>query len=291
MDKIYDIAKPDDSPLPLVFDSPHSGRRYPDDFNHDCDLALLQKAEDNDVDDLFSSVPGYGGTLMTAQFPRTYIDVNRAPDDLDPCLFEGIWPDEINPTPRAHAGIGLIRRLIKPGTPVYSRKLSHAEIRRRIDRYYHPYHNALEELIETCHYNFGQVWHINCHSMPSRTQMPEPAYGVVPMFEQHPDFVLGDRDGTSCGLEFTHALRDFLKGLGYRVAINNPYKGVEIVRRHGIPSTGRHSLQLEINKALYWDEEKCKRLNRYNVLKDNIDKLVEFISAYAASRLVDRAAD
>jgi N-formylglutamate amidohydrolase len=106
-----------------------------------------------------------------------------------------------------------------------------------------------------------------------------------------PDFVLGDRDGTSCDLDFTYALRDFLKGLGYRVALNNPYKGVELVRLHGRPKDGYNSLQIEINKALYWNEHRSKRNKNYNELKSDIDKLIEFCASYAAGSLTAIAAD
>lgn len=287
----YEIIKPPQNPLPLVFDSPHSGRDYPADFDYSCDPSLLQKAEDNHVDDLFAAVPAYGGTFLHALFPRTYIDVNRAEDDIDPDLFAEQWPEPVNPSPRAHAGIGLIRRLVKPGVPVYSRSLTHKEVRHRIETCYRPYHQALAALIDDCHYNYGQVWHINCHSMPSQFQSPGPGRGVMPLFGKQPDFVLGDRDGTSCALEFTHALRDFLHNKGYTVAINDPYKGVEIVRLHGAPSTGRHSIQLEINKALYWDEEKLEPSRNYDGLKNDIGALIAFIAAFSESRLVDMAAD
>ncbi len=281
MQNIYKIFQPAQA-LPVIFDSPHSGRHYPDDFQYACPFELLQKGEDNYVDDLFESVPHYGGTLLTALFPRTYIDVNRAADDIDTALLAEDWPGDINPTNRANAGIGLIRRLAKPGFPVYDGKLSVAALQHRIANYYNPYHETLQALTNEAHYNFGQVWHINCHSMPSFSKVP---------YSLQPDFVLGDRDGTSCALDFTHSLRDFLKGLGYRVAINDPYKGVELVRRHADPTRGRHSLQLEINKALYWNEEDNIKLRNYKALKEDIEKIISFVTHYAHSNLVDLAAD
>ena len=169
MKNVLSILKPD-SPLPLIFDSPHSGTIYPDDFHYACDFSELVQAEDKYVDELFSCVTNYGGTLLLAEFPRSYIDVNRSADDIDVDLFEGHWPDKlygpIDPTSRSDAGIGLIRRLVKPGIPVYDRYLSPEEIHARVQTYYKPYHEKLEELIESAHYNFGEVWHINCHSMP-----------------------------------------------------------------------------------------------------------------------------
>ncbi len=254
---ILTLVKPDNA-LPLVFDSPHSGTLYPADFDFTCTFDALEKAEDKFVDELFSAAPAHGAAFLTADFPRSYIDVNRCEQDIDEDLLESPWPAEIRPTARSHAGIGLIRRLVKPGVPVYERKLSVAEVQSRIEQYYAPYHAALKDLIEDAHYRFGNVWHINCHSMPSQDSATFRANPLPPV-----DFVLGDRDGTSCSLDFTHAVRDFLKGLGYRVAVNDPYKGVELVRRYSNPTTGRHSLQIEIARPLYMDEENCKKSNRF----------------------------
>lgn len=285
---ITKLSRPE-NPLPLIFDSPHSGRHYPDDFRFSCPFPLLEKAEDNYVDELFESAPAYGGTLLCALFPRTYIDVNRAVDDIDTDLLAEPWPYPVNPSSRSHAGIGLIRRVLRPGLTVYDRKLSVNEILHRIENYYNPYHGKLASLIEDMHYSFGQVWHVNCHSMPQNGGISR----VIPQSARSgmPDFVLGDRDGTSCDLAFTHALRDFLKGLGYRVTINNPYRGVELVRRYADPATGRHSIQIEINKALYWDEEKNKKSGNFMILKDDIEKLVEFTAHYISANLAAIAAD
>lgn len=283
---VYTLTTPEKPALPLVFDSPHSGRIYPDDFRYSCPFGSLERAEDNDVDVLFESVPHYGASFLCAEFPRTYIDVNRAEDDIDTELLSERWPAPLNPTSRSYGGIGLIRRLVKPGQPVYDRKLSVAEIRHRLDSYYHPYHDVLKTLLDQAHYNFGSVWHINCHSMPStKTAAP---YNIM---NPPSDFVLGDRDGTSCDPAFTHFLRDVLRDMGYRVAINNPYKGVEVVRRSAHPAAGRHSIQIEISKSLYWDEIRNKRTNNFNALKANLDDLAEKTAAYVSNNLVSMAAD
>lgn len=291
LEGIYDLMAAAD-PLPLVFDSPHSGTHHPDDFDHACDHAQLEKAEDKYVDDLFASAPDLGACLLSALFPRAYLDVNRAMDDIDPELMAVEWPFDdmpINPSNRSHAGIGLIRRLVRPGQPVYDRALSPQEIRHRLETYYRPYHEVLKKLIEGAHYNFGQVWHVNCHSMPT-TSLTKGALGRVNPF-QTPDFVLGDRDGTTCDIHFTHALRDFLKSKGYKVAINDPYKGVELVERYSNPATGRHSIQIEISRALYLDEETYEKNKNYETLKGDITDLVAFCADYVQANLTQLAAD
>ena len=69
------------------------------------------------------------------------------------------------------------------------------------------------------------------------------------------DFVLGDRDGTTCEPAFTQLVARTVRDAGYSVAINDPYKGVELVRKHGRPAEQRHSLQIEIKRTLYMDEQ------------------------------------
>lgn len=290
VEDVYTLERPVDAG-PVVFDSPHSGALYPHDFGYTCPHTMLRQTEDSYVDDLFASAPRYGAPLLCALFPRSYIDVNRAVDDIDPELLDGDWPGVSNPSPRSQMGVGLVRRLCKPGVPMYDRRLSIAEFRRRIDKFYLPYHACLQDLVDTAHGRFGKSWHVNCHSMPSAgystTYDGRPGYRIT----ERADFVLGDRDGTTCDGNFTHALRDFLKGLGYEVRLNTPYKGVELVRRHGQPKAGRHSIQIEINRRLYMNERTLEKSRNYARLKADLDKMAEFICDYARHQLSDMAAD
>ncbi len=285
IENIYTLIRPLRG-LPLVFDSPHSGTAYPADFDYICDFDVLEKAEDKYVDELFASAPSHGASLLCAHFPRSYIDVNRCARDIDIDLLEDIWPEEINATPRSHAGIGLIRRLVRPGIALYGRHLKSAEIRARIDTYYTPYHTALERLIEDAHYHHGQVWHINCHSMPTQEGQ---SFRANPL--KCADFVLGDRDGTSCDIGFTHAVRDFLKACGYKVAINDPYKGVELVSRYSSPATGRHSLQIEVARSLYLDEDTYRKSKNFDAVAADMDRLAAFCADYVQAQALPMAAD
>ncbi len=293
MKRVLSLHKPYTS-LPLIFDSPHSGTYYPADFGYACDFSILKTAEDHFVDDLFSTAPEHGATLLCAEFPRSYIDPNRAVDDIDPELLEHkTWtgPTPIAPTPRSHAGIGLIRRLVRPGLPVYDRPLSTEDISDRITKYYTPYHTALAEEIADLHYTFGAVWHINCHAMPHATAYPKNHIGLAGHKPKAADFTLGDRDGTSCSHEFTQVLRHFLQQKGYTVTVNDPFKGAELIQRYANPALGYHALQIEINKALYMDEETGARSARYPALKADIVDLMVFCAAFVRARLIPLAAD
>jgi N-formylglutamate amidohydrolase len=262
---------------PLVFDSPHSGAHYPEEFAYCCPLPVLRRAEDAYVDELYAAAPAHGATLIGALFPRSYVDVNRAPDDLDPAMLDGVLPPFL--VPRQATRVGLVRRHAQPGIPIYDRKLSPDDILARIERYHSPYHRVLDEACARLHREFGAVWHINCHSMPSYGNRRDGRKG------EHGDFVLGDRDGTTCGAEFTDFVARFLRGLGYEVRINEGYKGVEIVRRQGRPAENRHSLQIEVDRALYMDQKTLEKLPGFDRLKADLAGLVAAVGAFVRDRL------
>lgn len=288
---IYQIDRPTAPAGPFVFDSPHSGSLYPGDFDYICDETMLRRAEDTRVDDLFAGVPASGAPFLKALFPRTYIDVNRRVDDIDTALLHEKWPEKIAKDGRSSAGHGLIRRLLKPGYPIYDRTLSVAEIQQRIAQYYHPYHAALEKLLDETYAAHGQVWHINCHSMPSSSAYASPGSIFKPLQGNRVDMVLGTRDGTTCDPAFAQEIKLFLTGLGYRVSLNNPYKGVELLRRYAQPTRQRHSLQLEISKALYLDEERNEVTKDFAELKITIERLISFMRDYVAQLKLPAAAD
>ncbi|MCB9973254.1 MAG: N-formylglutamate amidohydrolase [Rhodospirillales bacterium] len=269
--------------IPLLIDSPHSGRVYPEDFEFCCDLHTLHSAEDNCLDLLLQNTPQCGATYLQCEFPRSYIDVNRAPDDIDEQLLQHPPTQPLNPSLRSHAGYGLVRRLVRPGIAVYDRYLTLEEIRHRLEFCYIPYHTTLQQQLDRLYYHFGQVWYLDMHSMPAASAHSQDGHPV--------DFVLGDRHGTTCRRDFVHALKDFLKYLGYRVALNDPYKGVELIRRYGHPSIGRNALQIEINKNLYWDELTHEILPNFSVLKDHLEQLGFFAAHFIEKELVLKAAD
>lgn len=235
---------------PLVIDSPHSGTHYPEDFDAACPMPLLRTAEDTHVESLWGFATGMGAALVAAHFPRTYIDANRALDEVDPLLLDAPWPGPLRDSPKVRLGKGLAWRMLDDGTPIYARRLTPGELQQRITRCWQPYHEALQQAVDAAHRRHGMVIHLNCHSMPSVAGR----YATEQPFTAHPDFVLGDRDGTSADPRLTAWMERFLNSRGYTVGVNRPYKGVELVRRHGRPEEGRHSVQVEVNRRLYMDE-------------------------------------
>jgi N-formylglutamate deformylase len=267
---------PDAGSLPLVLDSPHSGRDYPEAFAYCCPLPALRRAEDAYVDELYTAAPQHGATLIAALFPRSYIDANRASDDLDPAIFANALPPCLVPRPVTR--VGLVRRHARPGVPIYDRKLDPDDVLGRIERYHAPYHRVLDETCDRLYREFGAVWHVNCHSMPSDGRR-EGERG------EHGDFVLGDRDGTTCEPEFTDFVAGFLRGLGYEVRINDGYKGVEIVRRQGRPAERRHSLQIEVDRALYMDQLTLEKLPGFERLQADLARLVAALAEFVRARV------
>ncbi|AJG21465.1 N-formylglutamate amidohydrolase [Cupriavidus basilensis] len=266
--------------LPLVCDSPHSGTHYPQDFRAAIPTQRLRAGEDTHIDALWESVPRVGGTLIAANFPRVYIDPNRTLDDLDPDLLDGTWPEPLAPGEKTRLGYGLIWRKMDAATPIYDRKLSLQEVRDRIDTYYRPYHQALSEAVEDTYRRFGSVWHLNLHSMPNN------AYERLKIQSPHPlaDFVLGDRDGATCEAGFVGLVASELRALGYTVARNDPYKGVQLIAQIGRPAERRNSLQIEIRRPLYMDEVTRERNGGFDELRTNLGRLVERIGAYLSEQ-------
>ena len=268
---------------PLVMDSPHSGTSYPADFNFACDFGSLRSAEDTHVEKLFDFASSCDIGWVEALFPRSYLDVNRSLGELDPEMIDGHWPGPLETDAAALAkvrlGKGLVWKLTDDGVPIYSQKLSPLEVAGRIKRCWHPYHSALEQAIFSTHARHGWSVHLNCHSMPSIAG----SHATLSPGLAHPDFVIGDRDGTSANPKLTRMVTEYLRDLGYTVTVNDPYKGVELVKRYSDPPSGRHSLQLEINRKLYMDETTRQLHAGSERLKRHLKGLVQELLALSKS--------
>ena len=265
--------------LPLIFDSPHSGIHLPADMHATAPDAALQSGCDAYIDQLWDCVPDFGGALLAARFHRTYIDLNRHRADIDVDMLAQPWPGQTAVSEAGARGMGLIRRYALPGVPMYERKLSVGEVKQRIAAYYDPYHAALKTLLDAAYARHGQVWHINCHSMKSVGNAMNADNGSV-----RPDMVVSDCLGLSAGGEMTQMMADLLAQFGYRVSINSPYQGGDIVRKYGNPDRGRHSIQIEIKRNLYMNESTFEKNAGFEALKTNLESLVSRLAAYVKSQ-------
>ena len=275
----FRVRRPTVPSAPVVYDSPHSGRFYPPDFETKASRVELRRGEDAYVDELLDHAPSLGVAVLDATFPRCYIDLNRAETDIDAALLSEPWPTALAPTEKSARGLGLLRRYVGPGVEVNARLLSVSEVRDRIDRVYRPYHAALDRLIDETRVAQGRVWHVNWHSMKSVGNAMTPDGAV----ERRVDFVVSDAEGRSAAREVTDCVVGALRDLGYRVGVNDPYKGGEIVKRIGVPEAGVHSIQVEVNRALYLDESRVEKSVGFAPLSLDLERVTRRLVAAASA--------
>ena len=214
----FEVARPGEITAPLVFNSPHSGRVYPSAFlaSSKLDALTLRRSEDAYVEELFGFVSALGAPLLYAHFPRAYLDVNREPYEIDPALIRDGLPHYANTqSVRVVGGLGTIARIVSESDEIYREPLSLVAALERINRLYTPYHDTLKALLTEARQAFGLAVLVDCHSMPSNP--------IADQGGARPDFVLGDRYGTSCSADLTRAAAQALKAQGYVVALNKPY--------------------------------------------------------------------
>ncbi len=262
-----------DEPLrqtaPWVLSSPHSGRNYPPEFlrKSKLDATAVRRSEDYLVDELIGAAIGHGTPIISASFPRAFVDVNREPYELDPTMFNGTLPAFVNiRSPRAAGGLGTIPRIVSETDEIYGSQLSASEAVERIEGHYKPFHQALRNLLARTYVRFGVAVLLDCHSMPSN--------GPQETNEGRPDFVIGDRFGTSCAPDIANAAREILSRMGYRVTRNKPYAGGFITEHYGRPGNRLHALQLEINRGLYMDEARIRRHSGFARLRDDLGRFI-----------------
>jgi N-formylglutamate amidohydrolase len=281
-----DCRLPERQSVPLVVASPHSGSVYPTEFLAQAavPLAALRRAEDAFVDELFAAAPGLGIPLLAARFPRSYVDANREPYELDPGMFEGPLPPALNHrTTRVAAGLGMIPRVAASGEAIYRGRVPSQEIEERLETCWRPYHVTLSMLVEQTYAHFGGALLIDAHSMPSS------ASGLGLRERDHRvDIVLGDNHGEACAPEFVDCVERWLSAHGLRVRRNQPYAGGFTTQRYGRPIVGRHTLQIEINRALYMDEARHTKLPSFGAVERLITGLLDEIGRHAREGLLPR---
>ncbi|MEM8575215.1 MAG: N-formylglutamate amidohydrolase [Pseudomonadota bacterium] len=281
----FTVARPAKLELPLVFNSPHSGRVYPSTFLEasKLDPLTLRRSEDAYVDELFGFASALGAPLLHAHFPRAYLDVNREPYELDPILFRDGLPHYANTqSVRVVGGLGTIARIVSESQEIYREPLTVETALQRIHGLYVPYHETLMALLTEAKREFGFAILIDCHSMPSSPQADKRACRA--------DIVLGDRFGTSCSSELTRLAAKSLETLGFGVALNKPYAGGYITEHYGRPHKAQHVLQIEVNRALYMDETTFERSDHFGTLRDKLEAVIRELTPVIPDLIVPRAA-
>lgn len=271
----------------MVFDSPHSGFEFPDDFHPVASRDAIRSTWDAYMDELCAGVPTAGAALLSARFPRAYIDVNRAESDLDPGQLAEPWGDVLAPSDHCRRGMGLIRRDVLPDMPMYDAPLGKADVERRVATCYRPYREELRALLDEMHAAFGVVCHVSVHAVKSRGNRMNLDTGQL-----RPDIIVSDRLGSTAGTAFTSHIIEWFDAQGFRVQMNDPYRGGDLIGAHGNPLAARHSVQLAVNRALYLNERTYERTDGFGTMRQTMTafahSLAEWVGQRRAIRLVGR---
>lgn len=264
----FETIRPRRVMAPLVFNSAHSGRDYPERFLSmtRLDHLSIRQSEDAFVDELFARAPHLGSPLIRAHFPRAYLDVNREPWELDPTMFVEPLSERFNTTsPRVAAGLGTLARVVAENKPIYRERLTLDDARMRIEGIYQPYHATMQRLLTEAYSAFGVAVLIDCHSMPRLSRSGD---------RLGPDVVLGDRYGTTCAPILADLAEMVFAGAGLRVARNRPYAGGFCTRTYGRPQHGVHALQIELSRHLYMNEVTLEKNEGFAAMRQLVDRLV-----------------
>lgn len=269
----FTLMRPRHRTTPVVFSSPHSGSEYPPEFTAASilDPRAIRSSEDAFVDRLFGAAPEFGAPLIAARAPRAYVDLNRAPDEIDPAVVEGAPRPAHNP--RVASGLGVIPRVVAGGQAIYRGKIPMAEAEARIARHWRPYHRALSDLMAESHAIFGTAIMVDCHSMPHEALEAHARPGVP-----RPEVVLGDRFGAAAGREVVDRIEAAFKAVGLVVVRNAPFAGAYIAQAHGRPAQGRHVVQVEIDRRLYMDEARIAPRPDFEAFRSVISGVVAEIT-------------
>lgn len=262
-----------------VFDSPHSGRDYPDELIRRSRLTRqgLRASEDVLVDELFAAAPEHGAPLLAATAPRAWLDLNRAPAELDPALIRGVHLREANLNQRVAAGLGVIPRVVSEGAEIYRGRITLAEAEARIRGLHVPYHARLESLLVRARDALGIAVLFDCHSMPSEALRAAPRVEGRP-----PEIVLGDRFGAAASRALVAFTQRAFEAEGFVVARNAPFAGGYITQRYGRPSLGVHAIQIEVDRGLYLDQARLEPLPGFDTMQERLSRVVAELAGIAS---------
>lgn len=280
----YKPPAADTKHVPLIIDSPHSGRTYPTDFKYDCDLEQLRRLEDLYVDVLTTDLEQKGAHVLNAEFPRSYIDPSRPRDCLDPKQIKG----GIEELPFEKTGLykkflknetGLIfMRSVISDFKVYQddNRPTETDIAKRL-----PLWDAYHEKLSGMFNDLGGKDKAPVYLLDMHSCWRHGAKKMMGLRARRPDVILSNNNGKTCSAEFLKITAKAFRNNGMEVQINNPFKGGYIVNKYGNPKDQQHSLQIEIARDLYIDEKSLELHSGVhdvqNVLKNVTQTVIRYI--------------
>lgn len=254
---------------PIIISIPHSGNEYSKNFLNSTQLNKneLKYSEDSYVDILLRKSIKEKFSYIKANFPRSYVDVNRHPFEIDPLMISKKIPNFINSrTSKTISGIGVIPRVSIYGNDIYNHLLSRKEIIKRLLSCYFPYHKKLKFLIKYLKMKYKKILILDFHSMPSTST------------ENNINIILGNNNNSSCDNIITSIVKYHFNVLKYSVKENNPYSGGYITKSLGQPDSGINVVQIELSRSLYMNEKTLKKnINNMDLLANHLNIIINNI--------------
>jgi N-formylglutamate deformylase len=263
MSDLYNIIEPKGKRVPVLINSPHSGIAFPEDLKGDYRPELIGKPMDADLymPELYDFASELGITMITANYCRWVIDLNRDPESA-PLYNDG------------RLITGLCTTTTFEGDPIYKegKEPNQEEVKRRLDTYYWPYYAKVQEYLDDLIKEFGQVLIYDLHSIKRTVKAISK--------EDFPDIVLGTADETSADPKLIDIAVKNFKNSEYTFSHNHPFKGGHITRYFGKPDKNQHALQVERSKDIYLDDSEMnfheERSDKFRkILKNNLIELIE----------------
>lgn len=268
----FELRRANPLAAPVIFASPHSGSFYPADFQETLQVPLidLRRTEDAFIDEVFADAVDQGAIQLSANYGRSYVDLNRDARELDANMFVDGTPLITGmQSARVKAGLGALPRVAASGQDISAAPITKAEGSFRLSHVHEAYHGTLSAELNVLKNDWSDIFLIDCHSMPSK----QPGRSGLP------DIVLGDRFGSSCSAKLTSVVERCFRRGGLTVTRNAPYAGGYTTRRYGRPKRGVHALQIEINRGLYLDEAYVSKSRGFVALQSQVkDVIIEVLN-------------
>ncbi len=241
--KPFEVIEPKAGESPVVVEVPHAGLWLDGEALAFTLAPARSIARDADlyVDELFQDAPCEGATLLVARASRLMVDLNRNETDVDSLGAEGGGQ---TPWPR-----GVIWRLTTDGDPIFKERLPRAELERRLELVYRPYHRTLEALLARKRERFGFAILLCAHSMPSQDRGP---YAKPVIFRA--DLVPGTRGRSTAAGVVIDRVDAHGRARGWSIRHDDPYRGGFTTFHYGKPTHGIHAVQIEISRRRYMNE-------------------------------------
>tara|TARA_Y100001935_G_scaffold195154_2_gene163233 strand:- start:3427 stop:4242 length:816 start_codon:yes stop_codon:yes gene_type:complete len=245
---------------------PHSGERVPDEapWLMHLEEPILMRDVDRYVDVLYKPViDRLKIPSVVTQWHRYAVDLNRLPEDIDQASVAGAE----NPPGKFTQGLHWVKTT--QGEALIEKPMSFMTHDTLVQKYFAPFHQNVATLFsEFKAEGFARVFHLDAHSMPSKGTSAHRDPG-----QDRAEIVISDFLGKSCSVEYKDLVVSSFEKAGFQVGYNFPYIGGRVTQTYGHPDRGQESIQVELNRKLYMNEETKK------LIPEKAEKVQKMIGA------------